>query len=194
MTETAVALGGEPATGKSSLMLRVIESIGEGARPWAWRTLRGHAFDRSGVLILGLYEGKPFPGTDRLSMQAPADLRRWLDAGAPGSLRALTFEGDRLFGLSALGALRAAVPGTMLVVLEAGPEELTRRHAARRDGQTEAWLRGRRTKVQRIAREMGAERWESGSLEQARANAARLTEALRSSPGRPGHLTRSAMR
>ena len=141
-----VGVGGEPASGKSELILAVLPALGP-PRPFAWRAVRGEV--RGGVLVLGVYDGKPFPGTDRLSTTVQADAIRLL--GGLVSLKAILFEGDRLFNATYMAACLAADPASRFLILDPGATELERRRAARPRLMSEPFLKGRRTKYRRIA-------------------------------------------
>ena len=148
-----IAIGGEPATGKSTIMRRVLELLGPGS-PFAHGLCRftlhssvaGHP-----VSVLGMYEGEGFPGTDRLSMGVQPHAVSYLRSlSGPATV---VFEGDRLFNGKFLTAAKGCGP-LEVYVIETDPALLSMRHAlARADTQSETWLAGRRTKVANIKRD-----------------------------------------
>lgn len=148
----AIAIGGEPATGKSAIMLEVLRLIGPGPL-FTCGLCRGTLHQQESVAVIGLYDGSGFPGTDRLSMGVQPDAVRFVRARAasyPES--AVVFEGDRLFNAKFLGEL-ASVAALEVFVVTTEPVLLDMRHAlARADAQSETWLAGRRTKVANIRR------------------------------------------
>src|SRR5258708_953857 len=107
-----LGIGGDPGTGKSLTVRTVLDSLPSG-RPFCVKIslptnhskvpIRGTVHDLSGmktkVFVLGVYDDQPYPGTDRLSMAAPAVFLRFLeqlhgDASADGWV---LFEGQRFF-------------------------------------------------------------------------------------------------
>lgn len=151
-----IGIGGEPATGKSSLMEALMNHLGQG-RLYKSGLLVYHHFPEASAFVLGKYgDGQKFEGTDRLSMavqpHAFGVLAAW---GRDKSFRESTvlFEGDRLFNVSLMNALDPLPIRKHWFVTMAREEELKNRHAQRKDGQKENWLRGRRKKIQNILNE-----------------------------------------
>lgn len=143
-----IAIGGEPATGKSTLMRRVLVALGPGA-PFRVGLVRGTRHRRA--VVLGLYPYKEtFGGTDRLSMAVQPDALRFLSANA-GKRLVVLFEGDRLFNLSFLTAALRLAPESRLFLLTAPPGALSERHRRRADSQSDAFLKGRATKYRNLA-------------------------------------------
>lgn len=150
-----VGIGGEPATGKTTLMRAVIDSLDglNAFQPWVFKKLRGEINHSQRVLILGLYSGREtFAGTDRLSMAVMPDAIEFLRT-ATGSAAwdgwAVLFEGDRLFSSAFIAECFRAAP-TSLFLLMTDDDERDRRHRLRGDTQSESWLKGRATKVAKI--------------------------------------------
>lgn len=159
-----VGLYGEPATGKSSLMREILDEL-EGRTeliPAGFGTMlrfQEYQLEDRTVCVLGVYpKGETFGGTDRLSMAVPPEAAMWFEI-APRIFQhpVIVWEGDRLLCetvLQALGVVRRYSTGEVhLFALRCTEGELKRRHEERGDTQTEAWLRGRRTKVERFAAE-----------------------------------------
>jgi predicted transcriptional regulator len=142
----AIALGGEPATGKTRIMNRVIKRAGKG-RPFRYELVRGLQFDEAEIIVLGIYDGGEFQGTDRLSMAVQPDAIQLIDtlnASRQFCGWTVMFEGDRLFNCSFLEFLSPCLKEAIL--LEAGDKTLAARHQKRGDSQTGKWLKGRKTK------------------------------------------------
>ena len=142
----AVAIGGVPATGKSTLMKAIIEKLKKTSSPTTWKfgLLNGLMFDN--ICIIGTYPAEQtFGGTDRLSMAAPKDMQKFMDWGE----RSILFEGDRLFTKNILENLLEKYD-TKIIVLDCDEQTLNERHKARGDSQTEKFLKGRATKIQNI--------------------------------------------
>lgn len=152
-----IAIGGEPATGKSTLVFSVLKHFG-------WPTTFGGA--KSGLmwwqqcpehklLVLGKYSTKEkFCGTDRLAMNVQTDAMGVMSCFAGmESMQDWTviFEGDRLFNKSFLGFLKQDKRFTChWIVLQASSEVTDLRHKNRADTQTSVWLKGRVTKVKNL--------------------------------------------
>lgn len=143
-----IALGGEPATGKTSLM-RAFLGARASWKPFQYGLLRG---SRAGnVFVLGLYDpSETFAGTDRLSMAVQPHAVKFLAALKAENFGAVVvFEGDRLFNSSFISAAKA-VCDVRLLLLEVSEDAKKKRHAFRGDSQTESWLKGRKTKLENV--------------------------------------------
>lgn len=146
-----LAIGGEPASGKSKLLQALLLEIGAG-RPFSHgKLLHGTFHDEKKIVVFGVYKsGEQFGGTDKLSMAVQAEAVDFLKkAAAAEKYRDWTvvFEGDRLFNASFLAQAREAGVETRCVVLHASDLCLSKRHVERGDKQDKKWLQGRKTKV-----------------------------------------------
>ncbi len=149
-----IAVGGEPATGKTTAMLAILSTLGE-LQPFEFGRVKGYVAHGPKVILLGIYDGKTFAGTDRLSMTVITDARKlleWLKGNGQKKFRGYTvlFEGDRLFNQAFLRDCIAAAEQTRFFVLEVSAEEKERRHKQRGDTQSASWLKGRATKTKGI--------------------------------------------
>ena len=138
-----IAIGGVPASGKSTLMREVISLCGL-KKHWKFKLLNGSMYKNT--CIIGHYpEGQKFGGTDRLSMAAPVDMIKFLDITKTNIL----FEGDRLFTKQ---ILKKCINNfdTQIIVLRNNDETLKQRHIERDDNQKESFLKGRKTKINNI--------------------------------------------
>ena len=149
---TVIGIGGEPATGKSSLFSELINLVGE-PRPIKYRVCQAAAYDAAQIIVLGIYDGSTFQGTDRLSMGVQPHALEFVtrlhkNAGYHG-WRVL-FEGDRLFNSKFISSIQSAGIPHHFYVLEAGEAMKSQRHHNRGDTQTATWLKGRVTKTQNI--------------------------------------------
>lgn len=154
MTLTVVAIGGEPATGKSTLVRGVLRFAGD-ATPFEWGLLKGSLYEDDGLAVFGTYGGEDFDGTDQLSMQVIEDAESFVDEAADPDIDAPTdtilFEGDRLFTDRFLDHCRTHDNVELhAYVLQVTEEELERRHHLRDDDQGGSWLEGRKTKYDRL--------------------------------------------
>jgi hypothetical protein len=132
----AVYLLGEPGVGKSSVARGIVgwfDAVDpEPSTVHESRTnpLTGHRFDPGGLYLGKLREH--FPGTDALGMTAGPTAVEWLESGGATEYSWLVGEGARLGTPRFLQALAEWTELTV-VVLEASPEVVRERRAARPD-------------------------------------------------------------
>lgn len=155
----ALYLIGEPAVGKSSLMMRLTSCFHWASlvtKPFAHRFYyRAEAGAPSAIEFGG--DHPDFPGTDRLSMSVQPLAILYassLSTAAPQAL--LLGEGDRLATRPFLSALAEDYDVTV-VALTAAPEVADERRAVRGTSQNPSWVAGRRTKVAGLAEWWGKE-------------------------------------
>ncbi len=154
-----VALGGEPATGKTTVVRKLIEELEKRGtfQKFDYGLLRGHSHAAEKIVILGIYSPtETFAGTDRLSMAVMKDAVSFLSRARGLGLKdySIVFEGDRLFSSAFLSQCKLVAP-TDIMIVKADSKTLARRHAHRGDSQTDAWLRSRTTKIDNIAKSFG---------------------------------------
>lgn len=145
-----IAIGGEPATGKSKLMRTLISMLGPVSEPFRSGLLTGYAWTDRLVAVLGDYSpDRVYPGTDCLSMAVQPFFNRLLEAWATDPFRAnwvILYEGDRLFNDRSLSLIKTLGLPHKFYLVTACPETLAARHASR-DNQNASWLKGRATKL-----------------------------------------------
>ena len=167
MIARAVAVLGEPASGKTSITEALLPRLGLGL-PWKSGLLEGLEFPARRLHVLGVYDGRPFGGPDRLSMAVQKDARLWLRDQRPKppnyGLNLISrpdprelpwmayFEGDRLGGRGFLEGVLSSGAELRIAVLRCAEEVLEERHRARGDSQPGPWLRGRRDQDRRSGR------------------------------------------
>ena len=141
----AVAIGGVPATGKSTLMKQIISTKGtKSLTSWKYGLVNGYLLDD--VCVIGTYPAdETFGGTDRLSMASPVDMMKFMDFNKYSFI----FEGDRLFTKKIL-TKASKLFDLKIIILEQSDETLKERHILRGDTQSEKFLKGRKTKIQNI--------------------------------------------
>lgn len=154
-----IAIGGEPATGKSTLMRQLLPELGKGFATFTYQgktKIRGTVHREAKVVVLGLYGGgETFEGTDKFSMACQPDvcsffrMAKQMDSGYHDHV--VVFEGDRLFNRKMIDWLAAEKIQCDVLVLEASGAAKDARHRARADTQTTSWLAGRATKVENVA-------------------------------------------
>lgn len=152
---TIVALGGVPGTGKSSIMMSLLDRYGDNATEVKMcDLLYGYVIMPIHTAVLGMYKdvNETFPGTDRLSMAVQPRAQEWIEQHPKVNV---LFEGDRLFNRSFL-QFCADLPSTKLVaiILSAPHDELERRYAARGSYQSQKFLASRATKYNNIMNDM----------------------------------------
>lgn len=148
---TVVGIGGEPATGKTTLMREAMTVLGESTE-FKYKLCRGHKFTAAKVLVLGIYDGTKFAGTDRLSMAVQPDAVALVEkmSHTPSyNGWTLLYEGDRLFNSSFIQAVANIAPHRFYL-LTASDEQKEQRHLKRQDSQPAKWLAGRATKCKNI--------------------------------------------
>lgn len=158
-----VALAGEPATGKTTVMWGVIARLaqtGRSRRPFKVGLITGYEYTvppGTGIApgklyVLGRYDaGQTFAGTDRLSMAAPKEAVPFIHKLSQQPGARLLFEGDRLMCRPVLEALQSVGDPLRLVMLKAGREIKRQRHEQRGDDQPERFLKSRATKLDNLA-------------------------------------------
>lgn len=152
-TADVVAIGGEPATGKTTLILAVLLRLGgPGAADVKLGCARGHVLLDGRLLVLGNYRlGGPFGGTDRLSMAVQPDALDLITCHVSrGRGHRVLFEGDRLYNRKLFFALRARGHTLALFRAVATEAQLSARQRARGNKQSQTFLRSRRTKQDNI--------------------------------------------
>ena len=146
-----IAVGGEPATGKTTLMWRIIDSATDWQKIEPKKTLSAIRSESLNLTILGKYDrSEQFAGTDRLSMSVQPAATEFIKE-AKGNI---LFEGDRLFNRKFIDAIISCDCLFSLIYIEASRNELHNRHVDRKDTQTETFLKSRQTKYSNIVRSL----------------------------------------
>ena len=146
-----IALGGEPATGKTTLMWRIIDSATDWQKIEPKKTLSAIRSESLDLTILGKYDrSEQFAGTDRLSMSVQPAATEFIKEATGNIL----FEGDRLFNRKFIDAIISCDCSFSLIYIEASRDELHNRHVDRKDTQTETFLKSRQTKYSNIVRSL----------------------------------------
>lgn len=141
-----IAIGGEPGSGKTTLMKRIIENYK--LEPKYDSVKLVPYLQKENIYVLGKYEeGQVFAGTDRMSMAVQPEAIKFLATLPKDAV--LLYEGDRLFTAS---FLESCVDNydTTIVYLSTNKEIRTERYKERGSDQNETWLQGRETKIGNI--------------------------------------------
>jgi hypothetical protein len=175
-----LGLGGEPATGKTTLMRKLIAKLGP-VQPSSVGLLRYLLFPSTKVIVLGVYESTAtFAGTDALSMGVAPHALEVLSACSHEPFYdgwRIVWEGDRLFSLKLIREV-ASLPQVRphWYLLQASEPVLAQRHLDRHDNQTATWLKGRRTKYQNLLTYSDMVVLTNDTVEQQEANLALLCD------------------
>lgn len=145
-----IAIGGEPATGKTTIMKSFLsknrhddwlDQIPEKLVPTTFSMIHN-------LHVLGTYsEGELFGGTDRMSMAVQPMATKFIQETTANIL----FEGDRLFNQSFLEMI-ADMPNVELQIIYiiANKNIIHDRHVSRNDSQSEKFIKGRVTKYENL--------------------------------------------
>lgn len=144
------AIGGEPGSGKSTLMKEIIKHFE--VEPKYDSVKLVPYLQKDNVYILGKYEeGEVFSGTDRMSMAVQPDAIKFLATLPTDSV--VLFEGDRLFTASFLEDCLDKYD-LKIIYLSTKKEVRQDRYKDRGSNQNETWLQGRETKIANIMTNM----------------------------------------
>ena len=145
-----IAIGGEPGSGKTTLMKKIIEVFEVEPKYKEFKLVP--YLQKDNIYILGKYEqGEVFSGTDRMSMAVQPEAIKFL-ATLPSNAIVL-YEGDRLFTAS---FLEHCIENYELDIIYLSTDKSVRqeRYKERGSEQNETWLQGRETKIANILTNM----------------------------------------
>ena len=141
-----IAIGGEPGSGKTTLMRRIVELLNPEPKYSEFKLVP--YLQKDNIYILGKYEeGEVFSGTDRMSMAVQPEAIKFLASLPEYSI--LLYEGDRLFTASFLEHCVESYE-TKIIYLKTDKSVRQDRYKERGSDQNETWLAGRETKVSNI--------------------------------------------
>ena len=141
-----IAIGGEPGSGKTTLMNRIISHYKFEPKYDSFKLVP--YMQKDNIYLLGKYEeGEVFSGTDRMSMAVQPEAIKFLASLPKDSI--LLFEGDRLFTAS---FLEHCVENYETIIIHLATDKAVRqeRYKERGSEQNETWLQGRETKINNI--------------------------------------------
>lgn len=145
-----IAIGGEPGSGKSTLMKRIISNFEMEPKYKEFKLVP--YLQRDSIYVLGKYEeGEVFSGTDRMSMAVQPEAIKFLKTLSDDSI--VLYEGDRLFTAS---FLEHCIDEYDLEIIYLSTDKKVRqeRYKERGSDQNEKWLQGRETKIANILSNM----------------------------------------
>lgn len=148
-----LAIGGMPATGKTTLMKRFMK---EYADDWQavepMKLITSHYSKSRNLFVLGKYSDEDgyAQGTDKWSMAVQPVAIEFFDK-LPDGVR-IVYEGDRIFNSTILHHLNAKENVDLRIfILSVGESEMHDRHKSRGDSQSEKFIKGRATKYSNIS-------------------------------------------
>lgn len=153
-----IAMGGEPATGKTTLMFELIKKADDWKIVKPEKLLDAMYSEKLRTYILGKYvnDGNVFQGTDRLSMAVQPDAVKFISSlsyevssGVTENVNVI-FEGDRLFNGKFIDEISGATDNFRILILEASHNEKEKRHVDRKDDQDDKFKNSRATKISNI--------------------------------------------
>ena len=145
-----IAIGGEPGSGKTTLMKKIISRYEVEPKYDSFKLVP--YMQKDNVYILGKYEeGEVFSGTDRMSMAVQPEAIKFLASLPSDSI--VLFEGDRLFTASFLEHCLDNYD-LSIVYLSTTKQIREERFKERNSNQNETWLQGRETKISNIMSNM----------------------------------------
>lgn len=159
---------GQPGSGKTTLM----RSVFKGVQPIEVLVPFSYVLYPNGIELGGLRPG--FGGTDTLALSCQPTVIGWLQT-VPFTY--VTGEGDRLANDKFFSAVTAQGWELSVVHLDCPDDIAAGRRAARGSNQNAAWVKGRATKVRRLA-----ETWATDWVLDARLSPEVLTKRLRAHP------------
>jgi len=141
MARRIIAIGGVPASGKTTLMRKIIEKY----KPFVgfkFGLVRGLYSNAHDLYVIGIYNKSLFSGTDKLSMAVQPDFMKMINKVKTGTI---IFEGDRLFNQSLFDKIKCDIN-----VILVDDDVCEQRHRQRKDNQTDKFKKAKHTKIQNI--------------------------------------------
>jgi dephospho-CoA kinase len=151
-----IAILGEPATGKTTLMKEIIKELG----PLKPSNKPFYHYSAPGLVLWGKYDEGTFQGTDKLSMGVQPLA---VEFAMMARHKLILFEGDRIGNVSFFKAV-APYHEIKIYLLEVSEEEKARRHIARNDNQSEKFLKAKKTKLKNLSERVEIERCDAESF------------------------------
>jgi hypothetical protein len=137
-------IAGMPVTGKTTLMRNIRAQLGFGT-PSRFKLLRYEDYPEH--VVLGIYDGDVFDGTDKLSMAVTKNAIEFLR----NNKKKVLVEGDRLFTKKFLLSAKHLGYNVKITILEVESTlETSKRYAERGSMPDIMFLKGRHTKIQNI--------------------------------------------
>lgn len=156
MAIKVLVMGGVPASGKTTVMKKIMELTDDWKLIKPEKLLDAMFSKKLNAVVLGKYldDDNAFQGTDRLSMAVQPDAEKFFRGVVErGQDINILFEGDRLFNSKTMDLLSDLFSDRdfRIVIVQADAHIVEQRHIDRKDTQDEKFKRGRETKVGNIA-------------------------------------------
>ncbi len=142
-------IGGEPCTGKSTLVRSIIKRKNINQKFEYEKLLKGHTNDE--YIVIGVYNNGLFDGTDKLSMAVQPAFERFVNKEK--TKKHIILEGDRLFKKTLIRWLQSSKHFFRLIILTTEEKTKEFRHKSRNDNQTEKWLNTKKTTIKNVTNE-----------------------------------------
>jgi dephospho-CoA kinase len=136
-----IALGGEPASGKTTLLKRVRQNFAT-LTTFKQGLVCGSYCPSTNVYFVGVFDNTMFEGTDKLSLSVQPSFIEFVKNTNNAKI---VFEGDRLFNASLFEQLPS-----IIFILDIDKTIHAQRHAQRGHAQNETFLKGRKTKIANV--------------------------------------------
>lgn len=137
-------IAGLPVSGKTTLMNQIRSMLGNHNKK-QHNLLRYEDYLKH--VVLGIYDGSTFDGTDKLSMAVNKDALEFLQENR----KRVLVEGDRLFNKKFIeGAIALGYDVNISILSLTNITEMIKRYQDRGQMQSEAFLKGRHTKLMNI--------------------------------------------
>ena len=161
-----IGIGGAPGTGKTTAMNLIMENLKGHIVPFEYlKLVKGYRYIEEKTVILGVYNGETFSGTDKLSMAVVPQAIQFIKFFA--KLRPtwkVIFEGDRLYTKKFFDSIAKKCDLT-LIELYTDEETKQNRYRERKSNQSEKWLKGRKTKLNNVAKDYDVTRIDNTTIE-----------------------------
>lgn len=151
----AVIIVGRPGTGKTTMVERLRSNLSSKYETWhtdePYLPQQHWKLETDIWTLLGKYDGEGYAqGTDRLSMGVQPHFAKWVEEKDLN----LIFEGDRLANMRTIRTLLANKYKVLVVFLVAEEKTLKQRYKKRSSNQSEVFLKGRKTKIENLGKEL----------------------------------------
>jgi len=144
-----IMISGIPCSGKTTLLKSIIKDLGSYENCEPISLFKCQKF--KDVLVIGQYpENETFGGTDRLSYGTISKFQDFINTQSK-QYKHIIFEGDR-FTNNIEWILDKHQ--SMVYILVIHSDEENKRHTLRKDNQSETWLKGRRTQIDNIQKNL----------------------------------------
>ena len=149
-----IAVGGPPASGKTTLMKRILDSAEDWVSASPHELVHGHFSKKKNTWIIGVYakDGGIFQGTDKLSKALGPALVSFIRQHANQPINIL-FEGNNVVVSKTLREIADCDVNFVILRLMVAKSLKTARHSSRGDSQSQTFLKAKETAIANVARD-----------------------------------------